>query len=182
MQLPVIDNTWTLFLDRDGVINEEIHHGYVLHWNMFHFTEGAPQALGMLARRFTRIVVVTNQRCIGKGLLTTEGLQDIHQRMQQAILPSGGRIDRIYHCPDLDAHSPCRKPQPGMALQAQHDFPEINFSRSIMVGNTGSDMQFGKQLGMYTVFIPSTQPHLLFPHPLQDARYDSLLHFAKAIQ
>ncbi|PUZ26042.1 phosphatase [Chitinophaga parva] len=182
MQLPLIDNSWTLFLDRDGVINEEIRKGYVLHWDMFKFTSGAEEALGIFARRFGHIVVTTNQRCIGKGLLTTAGLQDIHTRMLAAIAPHGGRIDRIYHCPDVDSNSPCRKPQPGMGLQAQQDFPEIDFARSIMVGNTLSDMQFGKNLGMYTVFIPSTLPDLPFPHPLQDARYESLLHFARAIQ
>lgn len=182
MPLPQIDKTWTLFLDRDGVINEEIHKSYVLDWSMFRFAHGVPEAIATFTKLFGRIIVVTNQRCIGKGLLTTAGLDLIHHNMQEGINAAGGRIDKIYHCPDLEADSACRKPQPGMGLQAQSYFPEIDFARSIMVGNTLSDMQFGKNLGMYTVFIPSTLPDLPFPHPLQDARYPGLLAFARAIQ
>jgi len=100
----------------------------------------------------------------------------------QQITAAGGRIDKIYFCPDQDNASPCRKPQPGMALAAQQDFPDIDFTRSVMVGNTLSDMEFGKQLGMSTVFIPSTKPQLPFPHPLMDQRCEDLWQFSQAIQ
>lgn len=172
----------TLFLDRDGVVNDEIRDGYVLRPEMFHFSEGVLAALPLLAKRFDRIVMVTNQRCIGRGLLSLEGLQEIHTQMLQQIEQHGGRIDKIYFCPDLDNSSPCRKPATGMGLQAQQDFPEIDFAASVMVGNTLSDMQFGKSLGMQTVFIPSTRPETPFPHPLIDQRYQNLLQFAQAIQ
>lgn len=177
-----IDSSWTLFLDRDGVINNEIKDGYVLHWDMFHFADGVLEALPLLAAKFGRIVIVTNQRCIGRGLLTEEGLNDIHQHMLKEITAAGGRIDKVYFCPDVNNDSPCRKPQNGMALQAKADFPEIDFSRSLMVGNTLSDMNFAKNLGMQSVFIPSTQPHHPFPHPLMDARCNSLLDFYGIIQ
>ncbi|ASZ13515.1 HAD-IIIA family hydrolase [Chitinophaga pendula] len=177
-----VDRQWTLFLDRDGVINEEIKGSYVLDWGMFRFSEGVLEALAMLSQRFGRIVVVTNQRCIGKGLLTAGGLQDIHQHMTAEIVAAGGRIDGIYYCPDIDSTSPCRKPQTGMAMQAQRDFAEIDFQRAVMVGNTLSDMQFGKTLGMTTVFIPSTLPDTAFPHPLIDRRCDSLLAFSRLLQ
>ena len=68
-----------------------------------------------------------------------------------------------------------------MALQAKKDFPQIDFSKAIMVGNTLSDMQFARNAGMHSVFIPSTEPGTAFPHELIDARYDSLLDFANAI-
>lgn len=171
-----------LFLDRDGVINEEIKDGYVLNTGMFHFSEGVLEAMPLLARHFERIFIVTNQRCIGRGLLTINGLEEIHNHMLDAIIQHGGRIDRIYFCPDLDSTSPCRKPATGMAFQARHDFPETNFRQSVMVGNTLSDMQFGKSAGMQTVFIASTLPDIPFPHPLIDKRYESLLQFAQAIQ
>ena len=177
-----IDPSWTLFLDRDGVINNEIKDSYVLQWDMFHFADGVLEALPLLAARFGHIVIVTNQRCIGKGLLSEEGLNTIHQHMLQEITAAGGRIDRIYFCPDVNNDSPCRKPQGGMAIQAKTDFPEIDFSRSVMVGNTLSDMNFAKNLGMKSVFIPSTQPHQPFPHPLMDARCNSLLDFSEIIQ
>ncbi|WP_143310494.1 D-glycero-alpha-D-manno-heptose-1,7-bisphosphate 7-phosphatase [Chitinophaga vietnamensis] len=172
----------TLFLDRDGVINDEIHNGYVLHPDMFRFSDGVLAAMPLLAKHFSRIVIVTNQRCIGKGLLTTAGLEEIHARMLAEIQRHGGRIDGIYFCPDVESNSPCRKPQSGMAMQAQRDFPEIDFHQSVMVGNTLSDMQFGKQLGMQTVFIPSTLPDTPMPHPLIDQRYNNLLAFAQQIQ
>ncbi|WP_343671249.1 HAD-IIIA family hydrolase [Chitinophaga sp.] len=177
-----IDNSWTLFLDRDGVMNEEIKDGYVLHWDMFRFSEGVLAALPVLGARFGRIIITTNQRCIGKGLLTEEGLATIHAHMLAEIRNHGGRIDAIYHCPDVNNDSPCRKPQPGMAMQAQSDYPEIVFSKSVMVGNTMGDMKFGKQLGMKTVFIPSTKPEQVFPDPMIDFKCDNLLEFSKIIQ
>lgn len=172
----------TLFLDRDGVVNDEIRDGYVLRPDMFHFSEGVLTAMPLLAKHFDRIVMVTNQRCIGRGLLTIAGLQEIHAHMLEQVVLHGGRIDKIYFCPDLDNSSPCRKPATGMGLQARQDFPDIDFPHAVMVGNTLSDMQFGKTLGMQTVFIPSTRPDVPFPHPLIDQRYQNLLQFAQAIQ
>lgn len=177
-----IDPSWTLFLDRDGVINNEIKDSYVLQWDMFQFADGVLEALPLLAAKFGHIVIVTNQRCIGRGLLSEEGLYAIHSQMLKEINAAGGRIDKIYFCPDVNNDSPCRKPQSGMAIQAKADFPEIDFSRSVMVGNTLSDMNFAKNLGMKSVFIPSTQPHQPFPHPLMDARCNSLLDFSGIIQ
>jgi histidinol phosphatase-like enzyme len=101
--------------------------------------------------------------------------------MRGLIEPAGGRIDRIYHCPDLDEQSPNRKPNPGMGYQARQDFPAVDFSRSLVVGNTMGDMKFGKTLGSKTVFIPSTKPMPLLPDPLVDAVYDSLWALAKAL-
>ncbi|MCW3466805.1 D-glycero-alpha-D-manno-heptose-1,7-bisphosphate 7-phosphatase [Chitinophaga nivalis] len=172
----------TLFLDRDGVINDEIRDSYVLHPDMFRFSDGVLTAMPLLAQHFERIVIVTNQRCIGRGLLTVAGLEEIHAQMLATIRQHGGRIDNIYFCPDVNNDSPCRKPQSGMALQARQDFPEIDFEQSVMVGNTLSDMQFGKTLGMHTVFIPSTWPEVPFPHPLIDKRVENLLQFAQEIQ
>jgi D-glycero-alpha-D-manno-heptose 1-phosphate guanylyltransferase len=172
----------TLFLDRDGVINQEITNSYVLDKSMFRFNPGVLPALAILAKLFSRIVIVTNQRCIGKGMLTEAGLQEIHQHMLDEIALHHGRIDKIYFCPEVESNHPCRKPNSGMALQAQQDFPDIDFTQSVMVGNTLSDMQFGKNLGMTTVFIPSTLPDTPFPHPLMDARYADLWQFAQAIQ
>nr|WP_295870961.1 HAD-IIIA family hydrolase [uncultured Chitinophaga sp.] len=171
-----------LFLDRDGVINDEIKDGYVLHPGMFRFSEGVLKAMPLLAQRFERIFVVTNQRCIGRGLLTVEGLAEIHAQMLDTIRQAGGRIDKIYFCPDVESNSPCRKPNAGMALQAKNDFPEIDFTKALMAGNTLSDMQFGRNAGMQTVFIASTLPDTPFPHPLIDKKYPDLLRLAQDIQ
>lgn len=169
-----IDQSWTLFLDRDGVINEESPGGYVLRWEDFRFSEGALESIRDLSRCFGRIIVVSNQKCIGKGLLTERELDQIHTRMLRVINSQGGRIDRVYYCPDQQDASPCRKPNTGMGLQASKDFPEIVFSRSVLIGNNLSDMEFGRRLGMVTCFITTTQPSVELPHPWIDQLSDSL--------
>ncbi|RTL53178.1 MAG: HAD-IIIA family hydrolase [Sphingobacteriales bacterium] len=179
--LPDINQEWTLFLDRDGVINAEKKEDYVLSWQEFHFLPGVKESLALLNPLFKRIVVVTNQKCIGKGLLTVDGLHTIHTNMLREIQERGGRIDKIYFCPDLSDDSPNRKPAPGMAFQAKEDFSDIDFSKSIMIGNKLSDMAFGKNTGMYTIFVATTNPEIPFPHPLVDARFDDLYHATKAL-
>ncbi|NNV54207.1 D-glycero-alpha-D-manno-heptose-1,7-bisphosphate 7-phosphatase [Limnovirga soli] len=177
-----IDKSWTLFLDRDGVINREIQGLYVTNVSEFFFYEGTLEALRICNNLFGKIVIVTNQKGVSKGLMTLDDLHNIHTEMMQAITQSGGRIDQIYFCTDMDDKSPNRKPQHGMALQAQADFPEIDFSKSIIAGNKLSDMQFGRNAGMATVFIASTNPETAYPHALIDDRYNSLLDLAKAFE
>jgi len=176
-----IDKTWTLFLDRDGVINVEKKGTYVLNLKGFVLSEGLQAAMQKLSSIFGLIFVATNQRGIARGSVKLEDLQSIHAYMLEEITKFNGRIDKIYFCGDLHDESPNRKPNPGMALQAKKDFPQIDFSKSIMVGNTLSDMQFARNAGMHAVFIPSTEPDTPFPHELIDARFDSLLDFANAI-
>jgi histidinol-phosphate phosphatase family protein len=131
---------------------------------------------------FGIIVIVSNQRGIAKGLMTVEDLHDVHALMMEEVTHHGGRIDKIYFCADMHDDSPNRKPNPGMALEARKDFPQIDFSKSVMVGNKLSDMQFGRNAGIHTVFIASTNPDTAFPHELIDARFDSLPEFAAAIR
>jgi len=177
-----LDTSWTLFLDRDGVINVEKRGTYVLHVSDFKFYDGVQLALQKLSKIFGVIVMVTNQRGVSKGSMSLENLHDIHAYMLEEIVKQHGRIDKIYYCADLHDESPNRKPNPGMALQAQKDFPKIDFSKSIMVGNSLSDMQFARNAGMHSVFIASTDPDIETPHELIDARFNSLLEFATAIQ
>ncbi len=176
-----IDKSWTLFLDRDGVINVEKKGTYVLKLNGFVLSDGLQVAMQKLSSVFGLIFVATNQRGIAKGTVQLEDLQSIHAYMLEEINKHSGRIDKIYFCGDLHDESPNRKPNPGMALQAKKDFPQIDFSKSIMVGNTLSDMLFARNAGMHSVFIPSTEPEVPFPHELIDARFNSLLDFANAV-
>ncbi len=151
----IIDSTWTLFLDRDGVINRRLIGEYVKNWSEFEFLPGVLSSLALFAHRFGRLLVVTNQQGIYKGLMTESDLHAIHARMHAAIEAHGGRLDGIYHCAGSDADDPsqCRKPRIGMARQAKRDFPTIDFRRSLMVGDSVSDLQFGRNVGMYTVWI-----------------------------
>lgn len=181
IDLSLIDRTWTLFLDRDGVINHEKENDYVRSPSEFHFVDGAPEAIAAFSSVFGRLLVVTNQKGIGRGLMTEGDLEDINRHMLGIIEKAGGRIDRVYHCPDVDAESPCRKPNPGMGLRAMADFPDIVPERCIMVGNTMGDMGFGRAIGARTVFIPSTKPMPELPHPLVDAVYNDLAALAKAL-
>jgi len=181
LDLNKIDASWTLFLDRDGVINVEKKGTYVLKLDGFVLSDGIQLAMQKLSSVFGLIFVATNQRGIAKGTVKLEDLQSIHAYMLEEINKYSGRIDKIYFCGDLHDESPNRKPNPGMALQAKKDFPQIDFSKSIMIGNTLSDMQFARNAGMHSVFIPSTEPDIPFPHALIDARFNSVLDFALAI-
>ena len=145
-----------LFLDRDGVINERLPGRYVQQVEEFQFTNGALKAFSIFNKVFARIVVITNQQGIGKGIMSEEDLSKVHHHMRMKIEEANGRVDGIYFCPELASSNPvCRKPNPGMAFQAMADFPEIDFSKSIIVGDSISDMLFGKRLGMKTVMIKS---------------------------
>jgi histidinol-phosphate phosphatase family protein len=179
LDLHQIDQDWTLFLDRDGVLNVEKEDSYIFHYGEFVFYEGVKAALKLFAATFGHIVIVTNQRGVGKGLMTAADLQEIHDKMVAEIVLDGGRIDRIYYADSLDNAHPLRKPQPGMALAAQAELPAIDFSRSLMVGNNISDMEFGRNAGMYTVFLRTTNPEQTLPHPAIDMVFNSLADLAK---
>lgn len=181
LDLKKIDKTWTLFLDRDGVINEEKVGEYVKHWGEFIFSKGTLDVFKKLSDVFGKVIVISNQRGVGKGLMTEEGLQSIHLEMQREVEIVGGKIDKIYYCTEKDDKFFFRKPNPGMALKAMEDFPAIDLSKSIMVGNKPSDMKFGRSAGMFTVFVTTTNPGQSFPHSEIDLKFASLFHFAKAL-
>jgi len=181
LDLHSINKKWTLFLDRDGVINHEKDQDYVYNYDEFIFYDGVLEAMKLFAEIFSTIIVATNQRGVSKGLMTEEDLQDLHRNMQLDIENAGGRIDGIYYNTALTNEHPMRKPQPGMALQAKKDFPGIHFSQSIMVGNNVSDMLFGRNAGMHTVFLRTTSPDLELPHDAIDLFFDNLIDFAKAL-
>ena len=152
-----IDKTWTLFLDRDGVINKKRENDYVKNWKEFSFIKGSLEAISFLSKVFGKIIIVTNQRGVGRGIMKEEDLILIHQRMSDQIELNFGKIDKIYYCTDVSDLSSNRKPNPGMGLQALSDFPEINFEKSIMIGDSQSDILFGHNLGMNCFLVLDTQ-------------------------
>ena len=164
----------TLFLDRDGVINRLRPKDYVKTWEEFEFISGSVEALRILASRFRYILVVTNQRGVGRGVMTEQDLQTIHDKMLQEIRRGGGRIDRIYVCTALDDRDPDRKPNIGMALKARADFPDLDFTRSIMVGDSATDMEFGHRIGAKCVWIGCGQD-------CAEPSFESLYAFAKSL-
>lgn len=179
-QLSQADHSWTIFLDRDGVINHDKDNDYIRHVGEFVMYENTLNALHTLSQLFHRVVIVTNQKGVGRGLMTLEDLHGIHDFLLEEVRKVGGRIDRIYFCSDIDNDSPNRKPNPGMAFQAREEFPDIDLSKSMVAGNRLSDMEFGRNAGMHTVFIATTHPEVPFPDERIDARFDSLVAFAAA--
>jgi histidinol-phosphate phosphatase family protein len=176
-------NSLFLFLDRDGVINERLPDRYVENVAQFQFTTGALEAIAALTKRFDRILVVTNQQGIGKGIMTKEDLETIHAFMKNEIEKAGGHLDAIYFCPELrETNHFDRKPNPGMAMKAKQDFPEIDFSKSIIVGDATSDMLFGKRLGMKTILVETNPAEVKKSSMINvDARFSSLAEFSKSL-
>ena len=179
--LPPIDSTWSLFLDRDGVINVETGD-YIYTKDEFQFEKDVLTALQVLNNLFAHIIVVTNQRGVGKGWMSLVTLDKIHRHMLDEIIRSGGRIDEVYHCISMDDDHPDRKPNPGMAHRAKEKFPNIDFTKSIMIGDKLGDMQLGRNIGAFTVLIPSLHSENLEGHPDVDAVFRSLYEFTMEIK
>ena len=173
-----IDKSWTLFLDRDGVINTRLVDDYVKNINEFQFILGVSEAFKIFAKKFGHIIIVSNQQGVGKGIMTMQDVESVHDYMLKEIEKQQGRIDAIYVCPQLKSDPDnFRKPSPRMAYMAQHDFPNIDLEKSIMVGDMSSDLEFGKNCGMLTVVV-GNEPIKIKP----DAKYDTLFDFAKILK
>jgi D-glycero-D-manno-heptose 1,7-bisphosphate phosphatase len=149
-----IDQSWTLFLDRDGVINERIMGGYVTTINQFKFKDLVLESMGELTSKFRHVFVVTNQQGVGLGKMSELQLNEIHEYMITEIAKNGGVISKVYAATELkNIDSQIRKPHPKMAQMALAEFEGIDFEKSIMVGDTDTDILFGKNLGMKTALI-----------------------------
>jgi HAD superfamily hydrolase (TIGR01662 family) len=176
-----IDQSWTLFLDRDGVLNVEKDQDYIRNVQEFVFYDEVLSHFAILNKIFGKVILVTNQRGIGKGLMTEQDLHEIHKHLERELNQHNAHIHQYYFAPDLDRNSPNRKPNIGMGLQAKNDFPEIDFEKSIMIGNNISDMEFGKGLGMKTVYVNTTKPRT-DSHEYIDLLVDSLPDFCKMME
>ncbi len=172
-----------LFLDRDGVINVRPINNYVKAIGEFVFENKALEAIGILSKQFEKIFVITNQQGVGKGMMTEQKLDEVHAFMKQKVAEFGGKLEDVFFCPHLHTkHCLCRKPNIGLALKARKQYPELQFSKTIMVGDTLNDMLFGKKLKMKTVLI-NTDLTLARKHSdVVDNMFDSLYDFALFIQ
>ncbi len=140
-----------VFLDRDGTVIELVHH--LADPAEVRLIPGAGQAIARLNARSIAVVIVTNQSVIGRGKLSEAGLVEIHAEMARQLDAEGARIDAIYHCPLAPSvrdprviEHPDRKPGPGMLLRAASDL-DLALTRSVMVGDTISDMLAGRNAG-----------------------------------
>jgi len=140
-----------VFLDRDGVINRKPPEGqYVTRWEDFHILPGVIEGIALLNRSGFFVIVVTNQRCIAKGLITVAELEEMHKRMSEIFARGGATIDGIYYCPhEMEPSCSCRKPAPGMLLDAAHSH-SIELPASWMIGDSDIDMEAGRNAGCKT--------------------------------
>jgi D-glycero-D-manno-heptose 1,7-bisphosphate phosphatase len=170
----------TVFLDRDGVLNEKMPEGsYVISWSDFHLMPGVAEAIGRLNRTGVRVVVVSNQRGIALGLYAAADVNEIHSTLQKLLAQHGAHVDGFYFCPHNKGQCNCRKPLPGLFEQAVADFPDISAECSVMIGDSFSDIEFGRRLGMITVFIDGAperrKPGVEATGELADLRFPSLI-------
>jgi len=177
-----IDQSWALFLDRDGVLNQRIIDGYVTRWDEFRWLPGVTEALKDLSEIFGTLIIVSNQQGVGKGIMTHEAVENIHINLMNDVTKKGGQIDAIYYSPHLSTEkSVSRKPNVGMGLKARKAFPSLRFNKSVMAGDSLSDMLFGKRLGMKTVFLSNDLKDLRQGHKLIDFAFPDLPAFSNAL-
>jgi D-glycero-D-manno-heptose 1,7-bisphosphate phosphatase len=144
----------TVFLDRDGVVNEKMPEGrYVTCWSEFQVLPGVVEAIRLLNAARLRVVVISNQRGVALGLYTEEDVRAVHAEFQRMLKAFGAHVDGFYFCPHDKGQCNCRKPLPGLFEQAVADFPGITGPQSVMIGDSLSDIDFGRRLHMNTVFI-----------------------------
>jgi D-glycero-D-manno-heptose 1,7-bisphosphate phosphatase len=141
-----------VFLDRDGVINRKAREGqYVTSWEQMEFLPGALEAVRLLNQAGYFVVVASNQRCVAKGLITSSQLEALHNRMRREFESAGAVIDAIYYCPhDHQPPCGCRKPAPGMLLEAARKHI-IDLAASWMIGDSEHDVAAGRSAGCRTV-------------------------------
>lgn len=142
-----------LFLDRDGVINKLRINDYVKTWEEFEFMPGIIDSISKWTNQCDYIIIVTNQRGVGKGLFKEKDLIEIHSKMTKTIESKKGKIDKIYYCTDINNSSINRKPNIGMAKQAIKDFPDIDLSRCLMIGDSLTDKEFAKKCNMKFILV-----------------------------
>ena len=143
----------TLFLDRDGVLNRHLPGDYVRTPQMWEWMPGVLQSMVQWSRKFKHIVLVTNQRGVGKGLMTDDQLAQVHAQMMRDILEAGSRLDLILTCTAVSEEDSRRKPHPGMFYEACSLFPDIDAKSSVMLGDAPSDAAFAQNCGMQFILL-----------------------------
>ena len=130
----------TIFVDRDGVINEN-RADYVKSWQEFKFLAGSREAIAKLTQAGHRIIVCTNQAAVARGHVSVETVEEIHRRMLAEIAELGGAIEKVYYCPHgKDENCLCRKPRPGMLLRARDELG-IDLSDAVFIGDSMTDVR-----------------------------------------
>ena len=170
---------YTLFIDRDGVINQPIVNDYAKKPEDFIFTDSAVATLGQLKTIFGKVILITNQQGIHKEVMTEEDLENVHLKMYRSMQEEiGDYFDAAFFAPYLNSKAhPWRKPGKGMIIKAMEYFPDIDASRCIVVGDSPGDMQLADNIGAIKVRISNPQ----FQFDNQDWEFSSLRQFAESL-
>jgi D-glycero-D-manno-heptose 1,7-bisphosphate phosphatase len=149
-----MDSQFTVFLDRDGVINRKLPNGrFVCQWSEFEILPGVSTAIHLLNKNHFTVILVTNQRGVSLGLYSESDLLQLHRRMASALKRHHAVVDAVYYCPHEDGVCECRKPGVALFRQAFRDFPSAGPSRSLIVGDSLSDLQAAQHLDCPKVLV-----------------------------
>ncbi len=161
-----------VFLDRDGTLNVKAPEGsYVERPSELELLPGAAKAVRLLNRANLWTGVVTNQRGVALGRMSALDVDDVHRRLAHLLAREDAFLDAIYTCPHEAGSCDCRKPEPGMLMQAQREYPGLDFARAAMVGDSPSDIEAGRRLGLVTVLIADGSSERS-PVPARESRPD----------
>lgn len=142
-----------IFFDRDGVLNRLIPGGYVLAWDDFVWLPGAKEAIRQASAAGWLCAVLTNQSCIGRGLVTAARVREIHERMAAEIGAAGGRLSGVFVCPHHpEERCECRKPRPGLLLTAASALG-LDLASSWLIGDSAADLEAATHVGVSTVLV-----------------------------
>jgi histidinol-phosphate phosphatase family protein len=178
---PIPRDLATVFLDRDGVLNQKMPEGqYVTSWADFQILPGAPESIARLNQAGLRVIVVSNQRGIALGLYTAATVESINSKFQQILVTHGAHIDGFFICPHDYGQCDCRKPLPGLFHQAAAQFPTITAASSVMIGDSHVDIDFARRLGMTAILIDSN-PQLESARRSADLSFPSLPEAVNAL-
>ncbi len=156
---PLTGHRPAILLDRDGIINERIHPGYVTRWDEFRFVAGIREAIAELAELGLPIIVVSNQAGVGKGLVKGASLRDLTYRFVTEVKNSGGRVDAVYYCQHTpEENCACRKPQTGLLTRAAADW-RLDLSRSVLIGDSANDLEAARAANCKSIYLASEGHH-----------------------
>ena len=165
-----------VFLDRDGTINvSPPEHEYITDPDQLALIPGAGEAVAKLNRAGIWVGVVTNQRGVALGELSLDTLAAIHARLGELLAEHGAHVDGIWTCPHYAGQCDCRKPQPGLLIQAQRATPQITFDRAAMIGDAPGDIAAGQAVGARTIKLGSAVSGATSVAPDLSAAVDLLL-------
>ncbi|MEA3421372.1 MAG: HAD family hydrolase [Acidobacteriota bacterium] len=167
-------------MDRDGVINEKALEGdYIKSPEELKLIKGAVEAIKYFNDKRFLVIVITNQRGIGKGVMTGNDFEKVMGKLREELAKKGAYIDAYYYCPDVDDSSLCRKPNIGMFLQAKKDFPEIDFKNSFVIGDSWRDIEAGKKIGAKTILVSKEPSMEIKSDYIMECLFDIVQEFEK---